>query len=382
LAQPAPVADSARPLRIPVVGSLSGVSLYERLEAPFWRDQLPRLSGGSAQADIVPYDTSGIRGQDMLHLIRLGVVPFGTVQLGLAANDEPELGGPNLAMLAPDIGTLRRLVQAYRPHLSSLLRQHYGAELLAIYAYPAQVLFCAAPLPGLEALRGRRVRVSQASQADVVEALGGRAIVTPYPRLREDLKNGLTDCAITGSSSGNQLGLHRLTAQVHGLPINWGLSVFAANGQAWSALPPALQRSLRNGLAGLENEVWAAAARDTEDGFLCNAGHEECRDGTRGGLRWEPPSAADETLRRRLLADTVVPGWIARCGEECRVAWNTYLAPMTRIFIPAADGALPPLAQPRAAMPETMLVDAGSQAMTGGLPASMTAPASSSTSSR
>jgi TRAP-type C4-dicarboxylate transport system substrate-binding protein len=365
------------PLRLSVVGSLGGVRLYEQFEVPFWRDQLARLSNGAVQADIVPFDSSGIRGQDMLHLMRLGVVPFGTVLLGLAANDEPELGAPNLAMLAPDIGTLRRMVQAYRPHLASVLRERYGVELLAVYAYPAQVLFCTTPLPGLEALRGRRVRVSQLSQADMVEALGGQALRTPYARMREEIADGRSDCAITGSSTGNQLGLHRVTRQVHGMPINWGLSVFAANAQAWDALPDGLKPALRRGLAGLEQDIWSAAARDTEDGFLCNTGHDGCRNGTPGSLRWEAPGAADETVRRRLLTETVVPGWIARCGEECREAWNAYLAPMTRIFIPSAE-----LDQSRAGPPGAVLVGTGSQAVTGMLPASMMAPASSSMSSR
>jgi TRAP-type C4-dicarboxylate transport system substrate-binding protein len=367
-----------RPLRLPVVGSLSGVRLYEEFEVPFWRAQLLRLTDGAVQADIVSVDSSGVRGQDLLHLARLGVIPFATVPLGLATNDEPELGAPNLAMLAPDLGTLRRMVQAYRPHLAAVLQQRYGVELLAVYAYPAQVLFCAAPLPGLSALRGRRVRVSQASQADMVQALGGQPLLTPYGQLRDELSGGRADCAITGSFTGNQLGLHEVATQVHGMPVGWGLSVFAANEQAWAGLPDALKPMLRRGLAGLEQEVWAAAAQDTEDGFLCNAGHEGCRSGTRGRLRWEAPGADDETMRRRLLAEVVVPGWIARCGEECRVAWNAYLAPMTRIVVPAADGASPSLAQPRV----ELLTGAGSQATTAGLAASMIAPASSSTSSR
>lgn len=379
---PALAEHDGQPVHLSVVGSLGGVRLFEQFEKPFWREQLPRLSGGTAQADIVASDTSGIRGQDMLHMVRLGVVPFGTVLLGLAANDEPELDAPNLALLAPDIGALRRMVQAYRPHLDTVLRQHYGAELLAVFAYPAQVLFCTEPLSGLDALRGRRVRVSQSSQADFVEALGGQAMRTPYGGLRAEIAAGRADCAITGSSTGNDIGLHQLTRQVYGMPVSWGLSVFVANTQAWTALPEPLRVSLRRGLAVLEQDIWAAAARDTEDGFLCNAGHEGCRRGTQGNLRWERPTAADEMMRRRLLAEAVVPGWIARCGEECRDAWNTYLAPMTRVFVPTADAV-----QARMGVAETLLVDAGlmeagSQASTGALPASMMAPASSSMSSR
>lgn len=361
------------PITLPVVGSYGNGRLFRDLESRFWRERVPALSGGTVRADLVAFDSSGIRGQDMLHLVRLGVVPVGTVLLGLAAIDEPELGAPNLALLSPDIGTLRRVVQAYRSHLSTILRTHYGAELLAVYTYPAQVLFCTTPLPDLTALRGRRVRVSQPSQGDVVEALGGRPVLTAFTQLRDKLSDGRMDCVITGSSTGNEVGLQQVAAQMHGMPISWGLSVSVANLQAWEALPASLRATLRRGLEGLEQDVWMAAARDTENGFRCNAGHPDCREGTPGHLLWEPPNAADETLRRRLLAEVVLPGWIGRCGEECRVAWNTYLAPMTRIFVPPAG--TPAVGQPGGA-------EGGSAIVTGGLPASMIAPAASSTSSR
>jgi TRAP-type C4-dicarboxylate transport system substrate-binding protein len=330
-------AAAQSPLRLQVVGGLADVRLYEQYERRFWRDELPRISEGRLQADIVPFDSSGIRGQDMLHLLRLGVVSFGTVLLSLASNDEPELAAPNLAMLAPELSTLRRVVQVYRTHLAALLKQNYGVELLAVYAYPAQVLFCTDPLPRLESMRGRRVRVSNPSQADAMEALGAISVLTPFAKQAQELREGRIDCTVTGSLSGNQIGLHRLTRQVHPMAISWGLSVFGANQQAWAALPEEQQQVLRRGLARLELDVWAAAGQDTEDGFLCNAGHRGCQSGTLGSMAWEAISPEDETARRRLLAEAVIPGWIARCGEGCRKAWNTYLAPLIRIALPEPE---------------------------------------------
>ncbi|MBO1074025.1 TRAP transporter substrate-binding protein DctP [Roseomonas marmotae] len=325
---------SPAPTRLQVVGGLADVRLYQDYERSFWREELPRISEGRLQADIVPFDSSGIRGQDMLHLLRLGVVSFGTVLLSLAANTDPELAAPNLALLAPDISMLRRVVQAYRPYLTALLKREYGVEMLAVYAYPAQVLFCTDPLPNLESVRRRRVRVSNYSQADVIEALGGHPVVTTFASQAEELQTGRVDCVITGSLSGNQIGLHRVARQVHPMALSWGLSIFAANRQAWDELPQDLQLTLRRGLGRLELNVWAAAGQDTEDGFLCNAGRPGCQSGTPGTMAWNAVTPEDETARRRLLSTAVIPGWIARCGESCRQGWNTYLAPLTRIFLP------------------------------------------------
>ena len=70
---------AAQHLRI--VGGLAGVNQYTRHEEPFWTRDLARLSNGRATAEIVPFDRAGIRGQEMLRLVQLGAVPFGTALL-------------------------------------------------------------------------------------------------------------------------------------------------------------------------------------------------------------------------------------------------------------------------------------------------------------
>ena len=131
------------PLRLRVVGGLAGVNQYTRHEAPFWTSELARLSGGALIADIVPFDQAGIRGQDMLRLLQIGTVPFGTALLSRSQVADPELAAVDLPGMNPDVGSLRTHLAAYRPHLARLLRERHQVELLAVYTYPAQMLFCA-----------------------------------------------------------------------------------------------------------------------------------------------------------------------------------------------------------------------------------------------
>ena len=115
---PAPALQHLR-----IVGGLAGVNQYTRHEEPFWSRELARLSGGRASAEIVPFDRAGIRGQEMLRLVQLGVVPFGTSVLNQSAVLDAELGAPDLAGLNPDVPTLRRSAGAFRPYLEKVLRE-------------------------------------------------------------------------------------------------------------------------------------------------------------------------------------------------------------------------------------------------------------------
>lgn len=327
-AAPSPAAAQTRPAPPPgpehlrIVGGLAGISQFTRHEQPFWAEQLARVSGGRVTAEIAAFDRAGIRGQEMLRLVQLGVVPFGTLSLGLSSTVDPLLNAPDLAGLNPDFESLRNSVRAFRPYLATTLRSRYGAELLAVYTYPAQVTFCRQPLRQLADLAGRRVRTTSPTQADLVEALGGIPVQTGFAEIVPNMKAGNLDCVITGTMSGNTIGLHQVTSHIHPMAITWGLSVFVANTHAWNGLSAATRELLLSELPKLEHAIWADAQRETGEGLACNTGAAGCEPARRGSMTEVKPSAADDTRRREVLADTVLKRWGQRCGTACVGVWN------------------------------------------------------------
>jgi len=323
-------ASAPAPITLRIVGGLDGVNQFTRQEQPFWTQELPRLSGGRLRADIVAFDRAGIRGQDMLRLIGLGVVPFGTALVSLSAATDPLVGAADLAGLNPDIATLRRHTAAYRPFLEKTLRERHGVELLAVYIYPAQMLFCKRPIAGLADLAGRRIRSSSPTQVDWIEALGAKAVTMPFAGLADALRHGNAECALTGSMSGYTIGLQQHTQHLFTMPVTWGMSIFAANGTAWAALPPDQRTMLKQELLRLEQAVWAEAERETGEGVRCLTGEQDCG-GAPGRLLAKAPGPADEQRRRSILADTVIARWVQRCGRSCADAWNHTIGPISKV---------------------------------------------------
>lgn len=317
--------------RLRVIGGLANITQYVRYEEPFWTRRLPELTRGAVRAQIAPFDRSGIRGPELFQLVRLGVAPFATVLLSQVTGDDPEFGAVDLPGLSPDMDALRTNVAAFRPRIEAALRERYGVELLAVYAYPAQVVFCVRPFQSLADLRGRRIRTSAAPQAVFVEALGGIPVVIPFAAIVENVRGGVVDCAITGTMSGNTIGLHEVTSHVGGLAISWGIGVFVANGDAWRGLPDSVRALLRRELATLETEIWDSAGMETGEGLACNAGRPECGSGRRGRMTVVPPTQADARLLRDVFRDSVLPRWVDLCGTECARAWNATLGSATGI---------------------------------------------------
>jgi TRAP-type C4-dicarboxylate transport system substrate-binding protein len=321
-------------VQLRIVGGLAGLNQFTRHEAPFWTRELPVLSAGRASAEIVPFDRAGIRAQEMLRLVQVGAVPFGTALLSSAAVDIPELLAPDLAGLNPDIDSLRRAVAAFRPYLERLLRERYGIEALAVYVYPAQVTYCSKQMAGLADLAGRRVRVSSASQADFVSALGATPVQTGFADILANMRSGNIDCAITGTMSGHSIGLDQLTSNIHTLPISWGLAVFMANGAAWAALPADLRALLRKELPRLEKTIWAESERETAEGIECNTGGPLCANARKGKMIAVKATPADQRRRREIVAGPVLAGWIQRCGPGCAQVWRDTVGPTLGIPLP------------------------------------------------
>ncbi len=327
-------AQTTPPQKLRIVGGQAGVSQYTNNEEPFWTKELSRLSGGRFDADIVPFERAGVSAGDMLRLIQLGVVPFGTALINSLSAQYPEYSAPDLAGLNPDMASLKASVAAFRPYLEKTLRERHGVEALAFYVYPAQVVFCKKPMSGLTDLAGRRVRVSSATQSDFVGALGGVPVLIGFAQITANMASGNTECAITGALSGNALGLHEVATHVHTLPVTWGLAIFGANMAAWDALPPDLKALLRRELPKLEAAIWRDSERETIEGLACNKGASGCRVGRMGHMVEVGVSAQDQRRRQDIFASTVLPRWLQRCNGRCTEVWNQTIGPARGLMAP------------------------------------------------
>src|SRR3954451_9476422 len=66
MAWSASIASADEPIHLKIVGGIAGVSQYENFEKPFWDSHIEAMSNGRIQAEIHPFDRSGLQGQEML----------------------------------------------------------------------------------------------------------------------------------------------------------------------------------------------------------------------------------------------------------------------------------------------------------------------------
>jgi len=112
----------------------------------------------------------------------------------------PFLDGIDLAGLHPDIEQARKTALALVPLANKELAK-FGSQIIAVYPFPAQVIFCRQPVSSLADLKGRKIRTFGASLNDFVTAIGAQPVSIGFPEVYSALERGVADCAVTGTGS-------------------------------------------------------------------------------------------------------------------------------------------------------------------------------------
>jgi len=306
-----------------VVGAWGMLPQYKNFELPFWTKQISERSGGAVTAEITPFNEMGLKGAEITRLMKMGVIDFGSTVLGYVAADDPRNEAIDLAGISPDVATARKVTEAYKPVYDKFYREKFGIQVLGIWPYSAQVLFCNGEIKGLADLKGKKVRTAGRSLAEFVEALGGTGVTMSFGEVVPALQNKVIDCAITGTLSGNSAKWHEVTTHVYMLPLGWSQVMHGVNVKTWERLDPKVRTFLKNEITRLEDEIWKSAAAETQEGFDCNAGKDSCKAGTKAKLKLVPVSSGDKALLQRVLTEKVLPQWAVRCTDkDCVQSWN------------------------------------------------------------
>lgn len=305
-----------------VVGAWGNLTQYKNFEQPFWTKEVNEKSGGAITAEITPFNEMGLKGAEIFRLMRLGVIDFGSTVLGYVAADDARNEAVDLAGLAPDAATARKISDAYKPVYDKFYGERFGIKVLGIWPYSAQVLFCNGEIKGLSDLKGKKVRTGNRTLAEFVEAFGGTGVTLAFNEVVPALQNKVVDCAITGTLSGNSAKWHEVATHIYALPLGWSHVMHAVNLKTWQRLDPKVRSFLEKEIAGLEDRIWAAAAEETQQGYDCNAGKDSCTMGTKAKMTVVPVSDADRAALKKALTETVLPKWAARCAGDCVADWN------------------------------------------------------------
>jgi TRAP-type transport system periplasmic protein len=327
LALAASVASAAGAQDLPkahfkVIGlnSPTPVSIYDEL--PFWRKTLPEASKGAVTADATPLDQMSIDDKTMLRLLKLGVMDFAGMDISKMAGDDPRFEGCDLAGLTLDVDKARAACNAYREVIDRQMQKNWNAKLLAFGGNTPQVFWCLEVIGGLDSFRGRKVRVFNNTMRDFLGGVNATAVSMAFAEVVPALNNGVVDCAVTGSLSGNTAGWNEVAKSIYPMSLGWSINVLAVNLNSWNRLDPKLKGFLTEQIKVYEDKMWDTLRTTTAEADNCNTGKQPCTMGKLAQTTIVPVKPEEAETHKKLVEGAVLAGWAKRCGAECAKEWN------------------------------------------------------------
>jgi len=306
---------------------------YTRVDVPILKEGLARESGGRIEVQLSTHAERNLSGTELVRLARSGQADIAASTLTTLSGDVPILDGVDLAGLAPGIDVAQKIAEAMLPVVNRDL-ERFGARLMVIYPFPAQVVYCRAPFTGLADLKGRKIRTFGNSLVDFFTALGAQPVSIGFPEVYSALERGVVDCAITGTGSGVAARWPEVTTHISDLPVSWALAGYMVNIAWWNRLDPPVRAMIEQALQQVSQAQWALGAAATRDGLDCATGKAEtCKIHSLAArpMTEVPATEADRALARRILAESVLPGFVKRCGARCGEVFNQVIAPLAGV---------------------------------------------------
>lgn len=321
----AAVADS--PVVLNAVGTWSSLTNYQKHEGPFFNTHLSEASDGQIIGKIQSQSGLGLKGFEIMRLVKNGVFDFAFGLPGYVAAENAIFEGADLSTLTQDIDTQRKVSEAYFDTLETAFADIYNAKLLMLYPFPSQTLWCNGEVNGIADLEGKKIRVYSTTLGDFVEGVGGTSVTVAFSEVIPALEKGVVDCAITGTMSAYTANWNQVATHAYTLRVGWGLAFGAMNMDKWNSLSAEQQSFLTTEIATLNEAMWAETATEDEVAISCITGG-ACEVGEPGNMTLVEPSAEDLALRDKIATDVVLARWAERCGAECAANWNETVGPI------------------------------------------------------
>lgn len=316
------VAEAAdKPVVIKAVGTWGNLTNYVKHEGPFWNERISEASDGQIIGEIKPQTELGLKGFEIMRLVKNGVFDFAFGLPGYVAAENAVFEGADLSSLTQDIDTQRKVSDAYYPVMEKNFEEIYNAKLLMLYPFPSQTLWCNGEVNGLADLEGKKVRVYSTTLGDFVEGVGGVSVTVPFAEVIPALEKGVVDCGITGTMSAYTAKWSQVATHAYTLRVGWGLAFGAMNMDKWNSLTSDQQTLLQTEITALNERMWTETATEDEIAITCITGG-NCDIGEAGNMTLVEPSAADLALRDTVASEVILARWAERCGEDCANTWN------------------------------------------------------------
>ena len=283
-------------------------------------------TNGRLKIQFISWGETPYKGNEVLRLMRGGLVETCEMLFGYNTGDAPYLGGPELPFLLPHLSLdLNEMYGTYNkcwmnPKVKAMtdkILNDHDCLSLGLFYWGPQNFYTRRPVKKAADLKGLKIREYSAEGTDMLRAFGATAAVLTAPEVYTALQRGVCDGVITMVQSMTSLKWGEVLKHEFICNFKVAGNFFLINKKAWNSLPADIQTILREEVREACKEMNRWVIDDTPKTIEI----------LKKDYGWTITQAteADYQYMRKLCREEVWPNWIKRAGPGGKTVLNTFL---------------------------------------------------------
>ena len=287
---------------------------YHSETAAQFANDVTAATGG--EIEIVTHPNGSLfKGDEIFRAVRTGQAPIGERLISALANEHPLFEIDSIPFLATSFADARKLYDASRPALESVLEE-MGLKFLYATPWPPQGLYVKSPITTAEDMKGVKFRAYNTATERLAELMGAVPTKIEAAELTQAFATGTVDSMISSGATGYDSKLWEHVDYWYDVQAWLPKNMVIVNLESWNALAPETQAMLTEKAAAAEEHGWAEA-EELSEWYKTEL--------TNQGMNIEAPSP-ELAQGFKDIGETMMNEWLEKAGDIGREVIDSYQA--------------------------------------------------------
>jgi TRAP-type C4-dicarboxylate transport system substrate-binding protein len=287
---------------------------YHSETAAEFANDVTAATGG--EIEIVTHPNGSLfKGDEIFRAVRTGQAPIGERLISALGNEHPLFEIDSIPFLATSFADARKLYDASRPALESVLEE-MGLKFLYATPWPPQGLYVKMPIESVEDMQGVKFRAYNAATERLAELMGAVPTKIEAAELTQAFATGTVDSMISSGATGYDSKLWEHVDYWYDVQAWLPKNMVIVNLDTWNGLDADTQAMIAEKAAAAEERGWAEA-QELSDWYKTEL--------TNQGMTIETPSP-DLQEEFKEIGETMMNEWLEKAGDVGRQVIEAYRA--------------------------------------------------------
>jgi TRAP-type C4-dicarboxylate transport system substrate-binding protein len=287
---------------------------YHSETAAEFANDVTAATGGAIEIVTHP-NGSLFKGDEIFRAVRTGQAPIGERLISALGNEHPLFEIDSIPFLATSFADARKLYDASRPALESVLEE-MGLKFLYATPWPPQGLYVKMPIETAGDMQGVKFRAYNAATERLAELMGAVPTKIEAAELTQAFATGTVDSMISSGATGYDSKLWEHVDYWYDVQAWLPKNMVIVNLDTWNGLDADTQAMIAEKAAAAEERGWAEA-QELSDWYKTEL--------TNQGMNIVEPSP-ELAQGFQDIGETMMNEWLENAGDLGREVIEAYRA--------------------------------------------------------